>query len=319
MQRTFILWCLLFSASSIWAQYTPMYPMEIGIQAGTTQFLGDLGGQSGIGRPFIRDTDFKAIRPAFGIFARYNVSGNFSVRADLNYLRVFGDDALAGPRNAGFSGEQRADNDAWFRYYRNLSFRSRIWEFSVSGEVTPYNFEFDGGYNGYNVLSPYLCIGVGVFNFKPQALYDGRWVDLQPLSTEGQGLVPGRPEYNTTQMMIPMGFGLKWTYNDKWSLGLEVAHRLTFTDYIDDVSTNYVDPDIFYQNFERSRADMAAALARRSVEIDPGLINGMVSAPGEQRGDPKDNDSYYTITLRFSYYFDPANGGGSRRYGCPVW
>jgi hypothetical protein len=292
--------------------------MEIGIQVGTSAFLGDLGGQSGIGRPFLRDTDFKAIRPAFGVFARYNFGANFSARAEINYLRVFGDDALAGK---GFNAEQRPANGdaAWFRYYRNLNFRSRIWELAVAGEIIPYNFEMDGGYSGYNVIAPYGLIGAGVMNFNPQGYYNGRWVDLRPLSTEGQGLVSGRAKYNTTQLFIPMGFGVKWIYNDQFTLGLEVSHRLTFTDYIDDVSTNYVDPSVFFQNFTPDKAALAAAMARRSVEIDPGLINGIVSAPGQQRGDPKDNDSYYTITVKFSYLFDPQDAGGSRRYGCPVW
>ena len=321
MRKTVLLLCCAFSSTFLAAQYTPMYPMEIGVQAGASFFLGDLGGQSGVGRAFLRDTDLRATRPAFGIFGRYNFGANFSLRADINYLRLYGDDAYAGRRNASFAGEIRpADgDDAWFRYYRNLNFRSRVWEFSLSGEVIPYNFEIDQGYNGYSVISPYLCLGLGVFNFKPQGLYDGRWVDLQPLATEGQGLVPGRPQYRTTDIMVPLGFGVKWTYNDRFTLGLEVAHRLTFTDYIDDVSTSYVDPSVFFDNFSPDRATMAAAMARRSVEIDPGLVNGVVSAPGAQRGNPKNNDSYYTITLRFAYLFDPKESGGSKRYGCPVW
>ena len=34
-------------------------------------------------------------------------------------------------------------------------------------------------------------IGVGYFSFNPQAKLGNRWIDLQPLSTEGQGF----PEY----------------------------------------------------------------------------------------------------------------------------
>jgi hypothetical protein len=102
-------------------------------------------------------------------------------------------------------------------------------------------------------------------------------------------------------------------------MALEVNHRLTFTDYIDDVSTDYVDPQVFIDNMPIDQANMAIRMARRSVEVDPGFINGEVSAPGEQRGDPKDNDSFYTINIRFSYLIDPASFGGGRRYGCPVW
>lgn len=293
-----------------------MYPLEIGLQVGTSHFLGDLGGQMGIGRPFLRDTDMKLLRPTFGVFGRYNFGGHFAARIDATFLQVAGDDKLAGK---GFVPEIKGGDGAWFRFYRNLSFRSRIFEATLSGEIVPYNFELGGGYQGYSILSPYACIGIGIFNFRPQAQYEGRWVDLQPLHTEGQGMVTGRTPYALTQVNVPIGFGLKWIYNDTWSLGLEVNHRITFTDYIDDVSTDYVDPQLFFDNFDLETATMATALARRSVEIDPGGANWKTTKPGEQRGDPKDNDSYYTITLRFSYFLDPGSMGGGRRYGCPVW
>lgn len=326
MQKLFTTLFLLLGLSLVshaQSGYQPAYPFEVGVQLGTTMFLGDLGGQSGIGRPFLRDTDLRATRPALGLFARWNAGANFSARLDLNYLRLFGDDNLASIGARGeFSGEDpnRGGDDAWFRYYRQLNFRSRVFEASISGEIIPYNFELGGGYQDYSVLSPYAVIGIGIFNFRPQGITDdGEWVDLRPLRTEGQGFVSGREQYKTTQVNVPLGFGLKWTYNDTWSMALEVNHRLTFTDYIDDVSTNYVDPQVFYDNMPIDQARMAERMARRSVEVDPGFINGVVSAPGEQRGDPKDNDSFYTITLRFSYLIDPASLGGGRRYACPVW
>ena len=325
MRATFILVCLIMAlkptAVSAQAGFAPTYPFEVGILAGTSVFLGDLGGGKGIGRAFLRDTDFKAIRPNLGIFARYNLGAHFSVRADVSYIGLRGDDAWAG-KGTGFSAEnpnQGDGDDAWFRFYRNLNFRSRVFEAILVGEVIAYNFELGGGYQGYSVLSPYALVGVGVFNFKPQALYNGEWVDLRPLSTEGQGFVDGRAPYNTTAMCVPIGFGVKWSYNDVWTIGLEVNHRLTFTDYVDDVSTSYVDPQIFYDNFDPAKAAIADALSQRSREIDPGAINGHVSAIGEQRGDPKDNDSYYTITLRASYFLPPGALSGGKRYGCPVW
>ena len=64
---------------------------------------------------------------------------------------------------------------------------------------------------------------------------------------------------------------------------------------------------------------LAKALARRSGEIDPTGVNSDVTAAGVQRGDPGDNDAYYTVTVRFSFFIDTDNLGGGRRYGCPVW
>ena len=324
MQKTFILWCLaMLGATAGFAQngYRPTYPLEIGVQIGTSQFLGDLGGQIGVGKGFIIDTDIQSVRPTFGVFGRYNIGGHFAARLDINYIQLHGDDKLAG--NGGFSGTTpRADvlDDAWYRYYRNLNFRSHVFDASIAAEIIPYNFELGGGYQNYSVLSPYGFIGVGIFAFNPEGLYNGTWVELKPLRTEGQGLVDGRAEYDLVQLNIPMGFGLKWTYNDTWSVALEINHRMTFTDYIDDVSTDYVpDESIFDQNMDPSTANLAKALARRSVELDPTGINGFVTGPGEQRGDPKDNDHYYTVSIRFSYFLDTDNFGGGKRYGCPVW
>ena len=322
MRKTLTLCCLLMLGTTItFSQngYKPTFPLEIGLQLGTSQFLGDLGGAPGIGKGFIIDTDINSVRPTVGAFARYNIGGHFAARLDLSYLQLHGDDKHAGL--GAFDATNKSTDDAWFRYYRNLNFRTHVFEATVAAEVIPYNFELGGGYSGYSVLSPYVFIGVGLFAFNPQTLHNGTWIDLQPLSTEGQGLVEGRAPYELVQMCIPMGFGLNWNYNDTWALGLEISHRMTFTDYIDDVSTDYVaDDNIFSQNFDSQTAGLAQALARRSQEQDPTGIYSYVTAPGEQRGDPKDNDAYYTVTIRFSYFIDVENfGAGSRRYGCPVW
>jgi len=332
MQKTFIFWCLiLLGSTTAFAQngYRPAYPLEIGLQAGTSQFLGDLGGQMGIGKGFIIDTDIKAVRPTFGIFGRYNIGGHFAARLDINYLQLAGDDKYAGQGKfnttnrpiIGYDDEGKAIIEpAWFRYYRNLNFKTDVFDINIAAEIIPYNFELGGGYQNYSVLSPYVFIGVGLFAFNPKGFYNGAWVDLKPLTTEGQGIVEGRAPYELVQFNIPMGFGLKWIYNDTWSVALEVNHRMTFTDYIDDVSTDYVeDPTVFDQTLDAQTASLIRAIARRSQEIDPAETYGYITAPGEQRGDPKDNDSYYTVTIRFSYYIDPGSVGGSKRYGCPVW
>lgn len=339
MQKTFILWCLVLLGTSVVVgqnDYRPTYPLEIGIQVGTAHYLGDLGGvgkpgysndspvfQRGLGQGFVIDTDFKSTRPTIGLFARWNFSGNFSARLDLSYLQLSGSDKYAGKDN--FSATQRpigsVPNAAWFRYYRNLSFRTHMFDANLAFEAIPYNFQLGSG-RGSSVLSPYIFVGIGLFTFNPEGFYNGRWVALQPLSTEGQGLVSGRATYDLVQMNIPMGVGLKWIYDDTWSLGLEANYRIIFTDYLDDVSTSYVeDESIFDTNFDPTKAALAKALARRSTEIDPSGINSIVTAPKAKRGNPHKNDAYFTVTIRFSYYIDTYSfGKGGRRYGgCPVW
>lgn len=284
-------------------QYIPRYPIELGFHIGTTQFLGDLGGTALIGQSFITDTDVASIRPSIGIFGRYNMGGHFSFRLEMSYLNLSGDDKLAGK---DFSATQKSDKDGWFRYYRNLHFQAHAFELTNSCQIIPYNFKLTRGRytkTKQNVISPYGILGIGFLVFNPQAKYKDTWVDLQPLRTEGQGLVEGRPgPYSLIQFIIPVGFGIQWEHDHDWLLSLEVNHRFTFTDYLDDVSSDYVDPSVFEKNFDSQKAALAASLARRSAEGDPTNIYGYVTAPNEQRGDPKDNDAYYTITIRLSFY-----------------
>src|SRR5690606_13448162 len=78
-------------------------------------------------------------------------------------------------------------------------------------------------------------------------------VFLKPLSTEGQGLpqYPDRKPYKLTQFAIPFGAGVKFRVSRNTVLAYEVGLRKIFTDYLDDVSTTYVDQATLLQ--ERGR------------------------------------------------------------------
>ena len=100
-------------------------------------------------------------------------------------------------------------------------------------------------------------------------------------------------------MCIPVGIGFKYTLDRSWGVGLELGIRKTFTDYIDDVSTTYFD----FANY--SGADpLSAQLSDRSNGSDPNI-----TAPGAQRGDPRENDSY--MFAIFSLNYKLTNGRGN--------
>ena len=159
---------------------------------------------------------------------------------------------------------------------------------------------------------PYLFAGISVFKYNPEAQFiydpnsphltrpnssynllqdrDGDYVELQPLGTEGQETTEfnERKRYNLTQIGLPVGFGFKFKLSTQWTLGLEYGIRFTFTDYLDDVSTTYVEPT----RIEGQYGPMAAAMADRSptlhLENDP-------------RGDDARNDSYGILGLTMTY------------------
>lgn len=307
-----LLWLCL--ASSLTAQpseeteerkkrsYVPRYPLELGFHLSSSQFLGDLGGTSGIGQAFLHDTDLESTRPALGLSARYSMGGNISFRLDVSYICLSGNDQYAGEN---FKATQKEDSGGWFRFYRNLHFRNQVVEIAPMFQYTPKNFKLSG--NLYtqkkeNRLAPYALIGTGIFFHNPQAKYEGQWVDLKPLHTEGQEWVEGRPAYQLVQFFIPVGLGIQWEHNHSFILGLEIRHQITFTDYLDDVSTNYVSPQLFETHLSPEKAAIAQAIASRSYEHDPNGLYAYISAPEEQRGNPSNNDSYFLLSLRLAFF-----------------
>jgi hypothetical protein len=147
-----------------------------------------------------------------------------------------------------------------------------------------------------SLFSPYVLAGVALFQFNPQAVYEGNWVDLNPLKTEGQGFrnYHDRSVYRLTQAAIPMGLGLRYEASALLNLKIELVHRFLFTDYLDDVSKNYIDPAAFDANLKPDQATIARKLADRRAELDPSFIG----KEGEKRGNSLNNDSYFSLTLK---------------------
>jgi len=191
---------------------------------------------------------------------------------------------------------------------RNLDFHSRILDFELGAQ--------------YNIFSlnnkwwtPYVFAGVGMFQFNPATRTNaGDKVFLQPLSTEGQGLVNERSPYSLWQFSIPFGAGVEYALTEDLRVGLEFGYRTTFTDYIDDVSKSYVDQTLLLSN----RGQQAVDLAYRG--------QGAYPAAGEVRGNPNNRDAFYfvqlTVTLRpFVDWYARTSGMSSfkknKKVGCP--
>ena len=143
-------------------------------------------------------------------------------------------------------------------------------------------------------------LGIGVFDFNPMGQYvdpntsQTTWVYLQPL-IQRWGFLPNRPNYSLTQINIPMGVGMKYYINESVNFSLELLYRKTFTDYIDDVSTTYVDPAVLAANLPSGTAQIAIAMANKSPLQG---IPGSGYNPGDKRGDPSQTDAYFTLGLK---------------------
>ncbi len=300
----------LTSTQASFAQLGIFNEFEAGITIGPSNFLGDLGGNRGKGTPFLKDNNFNQTRFFIGGHITAYQSPLLGLRLAANYGNITGDDAVI----KGAGGWEEA------RRFRNQDFRSRVIEAMLVAEVYPtVLFEWDPT-DLYRKLRPYGVVGVGVFNFNPQGTdpLTGEYVNLKDLSTEGQGFAehPDRKPYKLTQLNIPLGLGLKYFLNDKTSLSMEVLHRTTFTDYMDDVSTRYIDPDLFDQHFGPGtpKAQLARRMANKTDQSS-GASAGY--GPGDQRGNPKQNDAYYSFNLKLSFKLARASNS-SRQMRCPT-
>ncbi|MDP4262613.1 MAG: hypothetical protein Q8941_08785 [Bacteroidota bacterium] len=283
---------------------------EIGLGFGPMFFLGDLGGSAGYGRPFIKDLDLPLTQISKNLYATYYPSEFLGFRVAANQGFLKGDDAQA-PNKGG----EEVD-----RLQRNLSFKTSILEGYLAAEIYPTIFfeKFDGL---KGKLRPYGIVGIGVFKFNPKAQLDGQWVALHPLRLEGQGMAeyPNSKPYKLVQKEIPMGFGFKYYLKENMYVGLEILHRKLFTDYIDDVSAPYyVNPSVFDTYLSPTDAAKAKRLYYRGTY--PGAVSRPQDIQTYQRGDPTQNDAFFSTILRFGWRLGDAETRGQRRQlRCPVF
>ena len=281
---------------------------EVGLGFGPMFFLGDLGGNAGIGTDFLKDVDFPLTKFSKMIYANYYPAEWLGFRLALSHGVLQGADAEA-PNKGGREIS---------RIRRNLSFKSSVLEAYIAAEIYPTVFfeRYDGL---LGKLRPYGLIGIGAYKFNPKTQLNGQWVELHPLRTEGQGLVPGKSEYKLTQAEIPMGLGFKYFIKENMYVGMEVLHRQLFTDYVDDVSTTYPDPIVFNSLPAADRAN-AVELYYRGDELPNVPASRLTPGINEQRGDVTDNDAFFSTILRFGLRIgnDP-NSNARKQMRCPVF
>jgi hypothetical protein len=274
-----LLFCLPFPS---WAQY-----WEVGILLGASNYTGDLSNSP---------ITLKLTKGATGGIIRYNLSPWFTIKTNVYYGSIEGNDKYS----------KSAENKS-----RNLSFKSNLLDIGLNGELNLTGYK-----SGHPVYknSPYLFFGVSLFRFNPKAIYhytqisaydqrladlEGKWVALQPLCTEGQGSTKynDREKYNLTQISIPFGVGWKIALSRFWNFGIEIGARTTFTDYLDDVSTTYVEKDVLVASF----GDMSYNMSNRTGEVG----THMEYTGQDNRGDPTKKDWYYFAGFTLTYSILP--------------
>ena len=281
--------------------------VEAGLNFGPTFFLGDLGGNRGKGSTFVKDVNLELTKLMKGAFISVYPNKWLGLRVAAQYTYVEGSDAVINTTGI---------HESW-RKERNLDFKSDLWEVYTAVELYPTMLF--AKYDDYEpFLKPYGFIGVGLFHFDPQgSITDNAgnktWYKLRPLRTEGQGMAeyPDRKPYKKIEMNLPMGAGVKIALTPRVSTALELLYRKTFTDYIDDVSTRYIDPNYFDQYLSAADATIARKIHDKTFGVvTPGLTRYQ---PGTQRGNPKNNDAYFSFAVKVGIKLGFDNSTDKRR------
>lgn len=265
---------------------------ELGFGAGVSSYWGDLNSES-------FSDNFTNMNVAGNLHMRYNF-GNFAARGLLTIGKLEGSD-----KNSLDEG----------RLMRNLSFFTPITELSMLGEWNIFGFDPT---DNESVFTPFVALGAGVLKFDPRTEYEGQTVHLQPLGTEGQGIAGNPGRYSLTQLVIPMGGGVKFRLTRNLIGSVEMIGRATFTDYIDDVSTTYAS----YEDLLTNNGALSANVAQRVDEF-LGLPEGSNAefTNGTKRGGADVNDYYFTVMINLSYNLGRklVLGGRSSKKGasCP--
>lgn len=304
----FLLCASLFYCSTQ-AQLSAGTYWEAGITIAPSNFLGDLGGNFGKGTTFLKDNNISQTRFIAGAFTAVYPTEWFGARLALNYGRLSGDDAVI----KGKGGLEEA------RRTRNLNFKSSLLEAFVVAEIYPTVFFEADPTDQYHKFRPYAVAGVGAFRFNPkgQDPATGQWVDLAPLRTEGQGMAeyPDRKPYKLTQLNVPLGVGIKYFLSDNVNLSFEIVHRKTFTDYMDDVSTTYIEEGLFYNYLPTAQAQIADRIYNKSAARGPASTG---YGPGAKRGTPTNNDAYYSAGFKLAIRLGAGDRSWRNSTRCPV-
>ena len=247
------------------------------VGTGTTTYFGELKNPG--------DYIDTKVNLNFGLERKLNPK--WSARSEITWYQIAGSDAEA--------------NDPG-RVQRNLSFKSN--NFEVNAELMWGLFREGNRFYQRRKVNPYVFGGIGLSFINPKAEYEGETYALRKYVTEGV-------EYSQIIFVLPAGAGLKFKIRPQFNVNLEAGYRLTFSDYLDDVSSIYIDRS----NIEDP---VREALIDRRVEL------GLNPAePGSRRGNPDAADGYAIFNIKVEYYlptdllFPPKEakqGAGKKKY-----
>ncbi len=182
---------------------------ELGLTGGVFVYQGDLTPEK-LGA-------YKTMKPQLALQIYRKINTSFSARLNITRGKLYGDDA-------------KYSNPDW-RQQRNFNFTSRVTELSLQGVWSFLE-------NRSPRFSPYVFAGAGVAFVKIKRDYSNYNASY---FGENSSVANGLAADAATSLPLvipvaPVGAGVRYYLNDRFSFIGETSYRLSFTDYLDGFS-----------------------------------------------------------------------------------
>lgn len=237
-----LLLCCLVSAGFAFCQGNSR-PISIGLETGTLVYQGDLV-------PSIAGS-FRNSKLLFGINVSKQVFPHFGIKASLLKGQISADESVF-------------TSPSW-RQIRAFQFQTPITEIST---VVVFDFA-DQSLDQTKRLTPYLFAGLGVSLLKVNrdwsrmntAAFDPKSSTLLGLGIDTLKKTPA------ILPVIPIGAGIRYALNERWSVHSELGFRLSMSDYIDGFSKsgNPAAKDFYYA----LKLGVSYQLGNRGIKCPP--------------------------------------------------
>ena len=209
---------LLITSVDGFGQRWKLRRYEVDAYLGMVSFHGDIGLAN---KPFANT--FNGLRPGFGVIPRFMIRENLAVSLDLGYLMYGGKDEEGSSHGRLYSFTSHA-----FQHV------ARIEYYLIGARTAPISgamYNRRGMVNNYNQIYVYLYGGAGGVLSKSK---------VKDLNT-GEELV-NNPGYNNNMVysgVFPVGAGLKWALDPRWSIGVEMGYNWCTSDLLDGYASEW--------------------------------------------------------------------------------
>lgn len=210
---------LLLTSIDGYGQRWKLRRYEVDAYLAGVSFHGDIGLAD---QPFANM--FNGFRPSIGITPRFMIRENVAVAADLGYYMYGGKDEEGSSHGRYYSFNSHAFVHGIRGEYFILS--------SARGMFSGAVYNRKGMVNNYNKLAVYLYGGVSGILSRSY---------IKDLNNGGEEPVDNPGYYNNMvySVVFPVGAGMKFSIDPRWSLGFELGYSFSLSDKLDGYASEW--------------------------------------------------------------------------------